>query len=703
MGYHAMKLLRHIVFAFAVLAASPVAAQWQTSNHSVPVGRGGGVSGFGSVGPCNSGIAIVGQGALLDPQCGSVDLSVGVTGNLAPSRLNSGIGANSATFWAGDGTWKQPPSGLYVQPKDFGAVCDGVADDHTALQNMINASAGKAIFLPAGTCRNISAPLILPTFTTITGAGNQVAILQCGVNPCIGATNKSHISLTNFWCQGTDSAVSWAASPVGCFSFVQDGSAVTTGLDIVLRGLRFSGHNATYWNEMSLAGSSLFFSGFVFEDNILTSTGADIPTDANPLNNSNFGLVMYSGSGGGGRYENTVIRNNFVDANALCFGLVQFGNHYKPQVTGNLILRPGQTSSAHCNNGTGTNAYGILIYDLIGDGNPPTNFLVDHNTIIQPLRTGIYLVGDGDPAHTAAVYNSSRSIVTNNLCDGQTANDNLLPRGCVGIGNLTDIEVSGNGAYGGAVGFSTSGQITGVINFVGNTCRSPAASALVTNSCFELKASPLNTAAVTAQIVLKNNYAEMQDTTTNGGAAINMVSTTGARFGTVTMEGNTIRAGNVGLNGGGQFFVGNWNISGDTYGGVASALMASVASLTGNGVTLNNLIFDSSEGVSGFGLVADSSVVNANGIQFKNRASGTVPMWHAASACGTLQGIQFNRVVQPAQVFAGSLGTANPSGCTLNYQDFVQDLQPVAGAGAIWGWWHTSTTTSTTHQAMAFP
>jgi hypothetical protein len=66
-----MNIFRCITFAVAfLLAVEPATAQWQTANHSTPVGRGPGVTGFGSVGPCAAGQAIIGQGASADPMCG---------------------------------------------------------------------------------------------------------------------------------------------------------------------------------------------------------------------------------------------------------------------------------------------------------------------------------------------------------------------------------------------------------------------------------------------------------------------------------------------------------------------------------------------------------------------------------------------------------------------------------------------------------
>lgn len=63
-----MNLFRAIAVALAaLLAVSPVAAQWQTPDHSVPVGRGGGALGFKSAAPGTAGFPLVSNNAASDP------------------------------------------------------------------------------------------------------------------------------------------------------------------------------------------------------------------------------------------------------------------------------------------------------------------------------------------------------------------------------------------------------------------------------------------------------------------------------------------------------------------------------------------------------------------------------------------------------------------------------------------------------------
>lgn len=62
-----MKILRMLGFVASLLVAFPAAAQWQVPNNAVPLGRGAGVTGFGSAAPGAAGSPLVSNGATLDP------------------------------------------------------------------------------------------------------------------------------------------------------------------------------------------------------------------------------------------------------------------------------------------------------------------------------------------------------------------------------------------------------------------------------------------------------------------------------------------------------------------------------------------------------------------------------------------------------------------------------------------------------------
>lgn len=97
-----MKLLFSALLA-AFIACTPAAAQWQTPNHSIPIGRGAGVTGFGAVPPGVAGTVLTSNGVSTDP---SYQPSAGGGGGGSPSepqgRLSPASGlAVPATSQAG--------------------------------------------------------------------------------------------------------------------------------------------------------------------------------------------------------------------------------------------------------------------------------------------------------------------------------------------------------------------------------------------------------------------------------------------------------------------------------------------------------------------------------------------------------------------------------------------------------------------------
>lgn len=606
-------------------------------------------------------------------------------------------GGGTVNFLRADGTWAVPPNRSgYVLPSDYGITCDGTTDWHTQLQTMITASAGKTIFIPAGpACINNATTLTLPSNTTITGAGREVSTISGTALPLLTATNATNISLSNFQLQGARNVVSWSSSSFGAFAFSGNGGNYN------IQYMKFSGFNSTFWGSI-VAGTSLL-TDVTYSNNVIKTVSADIPTDALASNNGNYGIILQSNSGGTGRIENVNISNNSIDANSMCFAILMYGNVYKSIISGNLILNDGQTTPTHCSNGgLGTqNSYGIAIYDLFGDGNPAANFMVSGNTIINPYATGIYVVGDGNPAHTSSIYNSSGSTISDNLIDGQTSqSDSTLPRGGIVVSLTTDVDIVGNKIRNSFGGVAAVGQMTGLINIEGNTCTTSVNFVASTPYCYRL-GSGSNGSSNTSKHILKANYAE--STIPSVGDAVRLGSSTGARFNDVEISDNTINGGWTGLAAASQFVSGSFVVKNNKFGGAANNAMATIAALTTvAAISVVDNIFDGAAGVSGNGLVFSGNGIEMVNNKFINRTSGSVAMLTLIGACGTIIGTQFNLVVQAAQVAATSLGTTNPVGCTLGYLDQVQNLTPSElGAASskyvVDHWSHISTTASTTH------
>lgn len=199
-----MKMLRFIAAALFLAVFNPAAAQWQTPDHSVPIGRGAGKQGFSSAAPGATGLPVVSNGATADPSFQALPNAGlafvpanSVKGAIAggspvdlplPATTCSGLGWLPGTGFSCGGA----ASAMYTQITGFGAACNAVlvssgtvsiASGSTSLVvtaatfTSADATAHKSIWVPgagpsgAGLSTTI-ATFVNPTTVTLTAAAS---------------------------------------------------------------------------------------------------------------------------------------------------------------------------------------------------------------------------------------------------------------------------------------------------------------------------------------------------------------------------------------------------------------------------------------------------------------------------------------------------------------------------------------------------
>jgi hypothetical protein len=85
----------------------------------------------------------------------------------------------------------------YINVKTYGAVGDGVTDDTAAIQNAINANAGKSIFFPQGTYDISGTLTITSADTLLVGTGYSTSIIRQRTNTTILYFTPPNITVSN--------------------------------------------------------------------------------------------------------------------------------------------------------------------------------------------------------------------------------------------------------------------------------------------------------------------------------------------------------------------------------------------------------------------------------------------------------------------------------------------------------------------------
>lgn len=570
-----------------------------------------------------------------------------------------------------------------VTPEQFGAKCDDVTDDAVALQNMLNASVGKTISIPPQKTCVTGSTLLVPSNTTIVGGGRDVSIIKGIGNalPIFAILDKSNVQISDLYLLGSDQVTSWAGSSVGAISVT---SNLVANSNITLKNLKFSNFNTTYWNYIANISTTQNFSDIIFRDNWAVTATGDIPTDPTTTNNQNYFLAIYGGTGGINT-NHIVVSDNRVEGAAFCYGVALFNFNSKYSIQNNQLLNIGNTNTvAHCTNGiSATNSYAMLVYDINGDGHPPTDGLIQGNYIAAPYSAGIYFAGDGTAGHTALSFNDFNALISGNNIVGHQVDDGLAPRAAIAINAATNVSVVGNRLYGGHGGVSAGGQFTGVIDINANFCQTTAAVAAGNAvSCISI-AGATGTTTNTPVYAIRDNYLDV-----GGGTGTKVLKATASAtqyFGAIDFSNNKVVSSDIGVSFNGVYLNKRLTISENHFSGVAATNMLDAGSVNISPVIVRENIFDLSSSTTGLGMKVDSSLAYMAGNVFMNRTSGSAFAYSGVSATGTLEGFRFNNVSTANQVVSSSLGLAKPS-FSAAAQDFVQNLNVAAGSAQTIGW-----------------
>jgi hypothetical protein len=294
MGYRTMK---KFVFALLLLFASPVFAQWQTPNHSIPTGRGVGVTGFGAAVPGTVGLPLISAGPTFDPVFQSL-ANVGLTPGANNTIKCTLTGAVQDCTASQVNTILAAGAGSVIAPSKINNTCyvDGVGFVNLAAA-IAACAANSTIIVPSN--QTISAVL------SVTGA---YVVIHC--------ENGAVLSI------GTAGGITFG-----------NGSAVVSGSGIENCTLAGSGNGTTQttfplWFE-GPAGSTMLYN--VFRNNRISGFGSTgdagtvsmqnvsyLEAYGNVLQGNRDNGIQISTTGAGGTSSHNSITDNYI-GNGIVF------------------------------------------------------------------------------------------------------------------------------------------------------------------------------------------------------------------------------------------------------------------------------------------------------------------------------------------------------------------------------------------------
>lgn len=303
-----MKAFRFAVLTvfLSLLSSVPTYAQWQTPAHSVPIGQGGGVTGFGSAGPGAVDLPLMGNGPNADPSF-RADPTVP---HLATDNVFTGSNTFNNAYFSGRPSFDVRSS----EHSCTAAVGDGSTVDTAAIQCHINYMSanfgGGVVFFPPGTYLVAAGGFTVPAGVWLVGVGPASAIVV-----------NTDSRIMSFQISGTTCPVGnhyGGVEKIDIFGYAnaaatQDTVYVGDNCNVTIRDTKiWYGANAL---KMRGVDSHIFTSFIWGYQSAITSNGANwyirVKIDAPIAHTSTYAFIQGQAYPGGGVMENTFVACDF--------------------------------------------------------------------------------------------------------------------------------------------------------------------------------------------------------------------------------------------------------------------------------------------------------------------------------------------------------------------------------------------------------
>lgn len=568
-----------------------------------------------------------------------------------------------ALLEAGGHYWKLDLTGGVVDPRWFGAKCDGVNDDTTAIQAALTAAlGGKTLLIPASAGIGITASLDGGAGgVRVIGEGKSRGIIKAlgssTVDPMLKFTDAFNVEVRGVDFQGNSALVD-----IGAIQFLCTAGSNVIG-NYVVQGNAFSNFKAHYWirfltNVASTSHTRRMRYIRVVDNEFQSNSGNDYDF-TNVGQPSQMVATQGSIENNGSYVDDVLIARNFADCSGVKGFAACWASSRNVKISENIVLNAGSLGI----NDRG--CYGVFAYNNHATGDmsyAPMDIAVTNNSILAARSIGFY---GAQGIRLDVSHNTISGVIDNTAAS--------LPYAAISFGQCEDSKANYNTLFGNYVGLyliptSTSPMIEAIGNRIEST---------VTNAKGILCTSVGN---ATNKVKIAGNIIILSD----GGALGVSVLTAGALFGfdKVDIVNNRVSSGGTGI-------VCSDSTDGNMRGNklylqdnAIEGALATTALDLGNASTIKTIIHGGSinlanAGASAVGMLAPGHTkLNIDGLTIQDRATGSAFAFSAASANGTMRNVNLVGIARanlPADA-SNHMGFASPAGTPVGIGVFIQNL-----------------------------